>query len=179
MQLVLLMLFILSVVWAILQAAPSPTPRVIPSGFKLQDGYRTTITLSSNAAIQFWEKTVQGFTADGGEPIDETTMLNSRLTTRAPQSLLTNGPMTTHKVAYDPNVIVAIRASINVPCVVTITYPTHATDCYYGYLKSFKADPLEKGKQPEATIELVETDVDYANGFVEAGPVYTPASGTA
>lgn len=177
MNLIMLMLFVGAILAAVLSAAPTPTARVVPSGFYLQDGYRTTITLSSNAAIQFKEKTVGGFMVDNGEPIDQTTMLNSVATTRAPQGLNTYGPITTHKVAYDPNVIVAIRASCGKPCIITITYPTHATDCYYGYLKSFKADPLERGKQPEATIELVETDWDYINN-VEAGPVYTPAGGT-
>lgn len=177
MYLVALLVFVAAVLISILSAAPSPTARVVPSGFFLQDGYRTTITLSSNPAIQFKEKTVGGFMVDNGEPIDQTTMLETVSTIRAPQGLNTYGPITTHKVAYDPNVIVAIRASCGRPCVITITYPTHATDCYYGYLKSFKADPLERGKQPEATIELCETDWDFANN-VAAGPVYTPAGGT-
>lgn len=157
-------------------AAPTPTARTTPTGFFLQDGYRTLVTLALDPAIQFWEKTLKPPGVDVGEMIPETTMFNNFWRTFAFRKLrtLTDGDV---KAAYDPNVLSLILSAVGYPTTVTYHFPTNASICYYGGISKFMPDEVEEGKQPEATITLPATNWDYSAN-VEAGPVYTPAGGT-
>lgn len=158
------------------KTAPSPTPRVAPTARQLPEGYQALITFAANTSIEFFEMTIKPPGMDGGEPIKTTTQFNLTYHTKAPQHLIDMEPFET-TVAYDPDVIPQIRALINVPTTVTIRYPSSDTDCFYGWMKSFKPGDLKIGEMPTATIEVVPSNYD-ASGHVEAGPVYTPASGT-
>jgi hypothetical protein len=157
--------------------APTPVARSIPSGgaYKVPDGYRTTITLTQEPGIWFWEVEVKPMVLDGGEPIETTTMLNAAWRTMAPQSLKKLDVLTI-KVAYDPDVTNnLIQTAINNRFdTVTITYPTNDTLAFYGYVQKWDADPMVVGKMPTATITIVPTNFDAANQ-VEAGPVYHSA----
>jgi len=158
-------------------AAPTPTTRVLPVGYRLQDGQYSHITLAEDPAIQFWEKTVKPGGVDGGDPVPQTTMFNNAWRTFAPKVLRTltevNG-----KAAYDPGCIVGIVAMCNFPTVCTVKWPTNATWCFYSFLQKVEFDALEEGKQPELTYTIAPTNYDYVNN-VEAGPVFTAAAGTA
>ena len=158
-------------------AAPAPTPRTMPSGFKMPDGFKSLITFSKKPNIQLWEFSVQPTSIDAGEPIDTTTMHNVRARTMASRRLLTFGPGSM-ECMYDPDVYGDIVNLIGDDSVtITETYADGTSLAYYGFMKSFKRKQLEEGKRPEATVEFVPTNWDKANN-VEQMPVITYASGT-
>lgn len=157
-------------------AAPTPTPRVYPSGIRLDDGFSSLITLAIDTNIEFWEKTVKPPGLDGGEKVDTMTMHNQSYRTYGPRKLKTLTDMTT-KAAYDPIVYQSILAAINVRTTITVTFPDGSTLAFYGYLQKFEPDDLEEGKQPEATITIVPTNYDPVN-HVEAAAVLTNVVGT-
>ncbi len=161
----------------VLGVAPTPSTRVTPSGFFLQDGYRFLITLSNDTSVQFWEKQGKPLGVDSGELIAISTMFNNRARTFAFRKLLTFEAAEV-KAAYDPNLMSYIIADTGFPQVVTYRWPTNATLCWYGGIQKFMPDELEEGKQPEATVAFPATNWDYTNN-VEQLPVYTAAAGTA
>ena len=155
--------------------APSPTPRQAPSGLKLRDGFASFITFGSRPAITLWEKSITPPGLDGGPKVDQTTMFNVMRITSAPQVLyeVTDGSM---KVAYDPASYIDVISRINQPDTITQTWRDGSTLADYGYLQSFKPDPLERGKQPEATVTFVFTGADLTG--VEWAPTITAVSGS-
>ena len=157
-------------------AAPTPTPRVIPVGFKQPDGFKTLITLSSNPAIQLWEKTVKPPGIDGGEKIDTTTMLNTTWRTFAQRQLRTLVDSTA-ACAYDPDVFTALVAEVNLPQTITITFPDKSTLAFYGFMQKAEAQENKEGEMPMVDVTITPTNWDYVNG-VEAAPTFTPAAGT-
>lgn len=161
-------------------AAPTVSARVIPTGFKMPEGYPTTIAFAKNTALQFWEVTTQPPGLDGGEPVNNTTMLNSVWRTMRARRLKTLTPIKV-TAAYDPDVldgsINKIQGLINNEGSVTVIFPTTDSISFYGYLQ--KSEPAENkdGEMPLLTITVVPTNWDPVNN-VEAGPVFTNASGT-
>jgi len=162
-------------------AAPTITARSLPSpaSGKMPDGFPTTIAFAANAAIQFWEVTTQPPGIDGGEPINNTTMLNILWRTMRARKLKTLTPIKV-TAAYDPdafNSATNLVTMINHEDSVTVHFPTNDTVAFYGYLQ--KAEPAEhkEGEMPLLTITVVPTNWDPANN-VEAGPLYTSAAGT-
>jgi hypothetical protein len=157
-------------------AAPVPTPRGVPTGIKLREGFHIKHTFARNSTIELWEKAVKPPSMDGGDPVEQTTQHNVLYETMAPRTLIKNGPVT-FKCAYDPNVYVTALAILNTEDTCTETYPDGSTLAYFGYLQKFEPDEVEIGKQPEATVTVIVTNWDYVNK-VEAGPVMTSVSGT-
>jgi hypothetical protein len=157
-------------------AAPTPTTRGTPTGIKLDDGYRALITLSNNTTISFWEKKVQPPGADGGGPVDTTTMHNNTYRTMSSRALITLTEISV-TVAYDPGIYTAIMQQINREQTITVLFPDGSTVAFYGFLQKFEPSDLEEGNQPEAKITITPTNYDPTNR-VEAGPTITSVSGT-
>ena len=157
-------------------AAPSVTARVIPVGYKLPDGFKTTIAFHVNPAIQLWEKTVEPPGYDGKEAIDTTTMLNTRWRTMAARQLITLAQHT-FTFAYDPDFYNGILELINNQSSITVHLPDGSSISFWGFLQGVKFEQNEEGKMPLGTGTIVPTNWDPVNG-VEAAPVFTPAGGT-
>jgi hypothetical protein len=158
-------------------AAPATTPRGTPSGIRLDNGFKTTYSFSRNTTIGLWEKTVKPMGWDGGEAIPTSTQLNTLYHSSAPRALIKSTPAVI-KVAYDPLAIQKIRSDLlNQPGAITERYPDGSTLDYFGFVRTFDPDPLEEGKQPEASITIEVTNYDPTNR-VEAAPVLTSVSGT-
>lgn len=157
-------------------AAPTPTARQLPTGIKLDDGYRTTICPAADPDISFWEKAVTPPGIDGGDEIDTTTMHNSDWRSRASRALktLTEASVT---AAYDPNLYTSILALINLETTYTVHFPDGSTLAFYGFLKSFMPGENVEGEQPEAEILIVPTNFDPVNK-VEAAPALANVAGT-
>lgn len=155
--------------------APSPTTRVTPNGIKLDDGYRTLITFARAPDIAFWEKTVKPPGLDGGDPINTTTMWNTRWRTMKTRQLITMSEGTA-KVAYDPKLYTTILSILNQPDTVTYRFPDGSTVAVYAALQKFEPDDLEEGSQPEATITILMMNQD-ADG-VETDPAVAEVAGT-
>ncbi len=157
-------------------AAPTPTARVAPTGRKLKQGYRSTITFDRDTNVNLFEKTTKPPGIDGGDPVDQTTMFNNDYRTMAPRELVTLTPIT-YKAAYDPVVITELLAMVNIEQTITETFPDGSTVAYYGYLRSVEFDELVEGTQPECTVTVVPTNYDFVNN-VEAGPAVAEVAGT-
>lgn len=157
-------------------AAPSATARGTPGGIRLDDGFTTKITMSADATIEFWEKTVQPPSVDGGDAIETTTMHNTIWRTFAPGPLLSLGEVSV-TAAYDPDVYAAIVAQLNDEQTITVTFADGTTIAFFGFMRTFEPQEVTSGEQPEANIVFQPTNYDRTN-HVEAAPVLTAVSGT-
>jgi hypothetical protein len=157
-------------------AAPTPTTRATPSGIMLDDGFSTKITFASDANIEFWERTVTPPGVDGGDAIDQTTMHATAWRVQRARQLktLTEGSST---VGYDPGVLTAIIALVNVETTITYTFPDGSTWAFYGYLRTFTPNEMSEGAVPEATITIQPTNFDLVNK-TEEGPAIASIAGT-
>jgi hypothetical protein len=161
--------------------APSVTERADPGATNtynkmLENGYRTLIAFSLDTDISFWEKSVTPPPLDVGDPIDITTMHNDTWKTKAAPALADTGVCTT-TVAYDPDVYNQILAIMGTVGEFTVHLPDESTLSFWGYLQKFEPAELVNGTFPEATITIVPTNYDRANGTEEA-MVLTPTVGT-
>lgn len=156
-------------------AAPAPTPRGIPDGLKLRNGWQAFITFSLNPTLAVWEIDVTGFGVDGGDKINNTTQHNEEWREYSPPGLkeVTDGQMT---CAYDPAVYQDIIDMINIPQTITHTHPDGSTDAVFGVLKSFVKAGQSEGTMPEATCEFYATNVD--SDYAEQGPFTSSVEGT-
>lgn len=162
-------------------AAPSVTARVTPTGFKMPDGYQSTIAFANQPNIQFWEMTVKPPAIEGGDAIKTTTMHNARWRTSDAKKLVELGEVT-GSAMYDPDVIGAtdnagLRSLINANQAITIHFPDLSTLAFFGFLGKVEFGELKEGEPPTLTYTIHPTCWDPVN-FVEAGPVFTAASGT-
>lgn len=157
--------------------APSPasTPNV-PTGIKVDQGFKVRYVHSANTAINFWEISVKPPAIDGGEGIDTSVQANTKWHTMRPRALIKVGTMTA-KVQYDADVYSSLASLVNVEGTITVFWPNGDTLCFYGFYKSVTPSDMAEGEKPTADMEIVVTNWDYT-GHVEAGPVFRQASGT-
>lgn len=150
-------------------AAPVPSTRVAPTGFRLDDGFVAKLIFETDEGLDIWEKDVGIPGIDGGDPIETTTQHNVFYRTFAPRQLDT---LTSFQVvaAYDPCVYADLLTKVNVNQTITILFPDTSTLAFYGYLRSVEFSPMVEGEQPEVTLTIQPTNFDPAN-CVEAGPV--------
>ena len=150
-------------------AAPAHTTRSTPVGEFLKDGYQALIAFAADPDVSCWEKSVKPPGVDGGDSINITTMHNVtyRTMSSSPLKTLTEA---TSKVAYDPALYPQIVALINVEGAITVHFSNGDKLSFFGYLKSFEADDMSEGTQPEATIAIVPTNYEPVAG-VEAAAV--------
>lgn len=155
---------------------PAVTSRVTPAGTKLHDGYSTKVAFAADPDVSFWEKNAQPPGLDGGDAINQTTMHNTTVETMAAAALIkvTESKLT---VAYDPKVYDQIFALINTNGAITVRFPNGDKLSFFGYLRTFEPQSLERGSQPEAQITIQPTNVDPADGS-EALPDFVLSTGT-
>lgn len=158
-------------------AAPASTVRQTPAGRHLDDGYSTKVAFARDPNVEFWEKTVKPPGLDGGEAINITTMHNVTYRTFVSRSLITMTNMNT-VAAYDPFVYTSIVNNlINQEGSVTCHFPDGSKIDFFGFLMSFEPSEHSEGEFPEATIEIVPTNLDPA-ARTEQSHVLTSVSGT-
>jgi len=159
---------------------PSPTPphtvRGVPAGIHLEDGFSSKFAFAVNPTVSLWEIETKPPGVDGGDAIDITTHHNVALRTRAPRQLksLTE---TTHKCAYDPQVITQLLSIVNKPGGITQYFPDGSSEDYFGYVRLVEFDPLVEGTFPTATVTVTPTNRDPVTRQ-EALPVVTAVLGT-
>lgn len=158
-------------------AVPATTPISAPAGIRLGDGYSTRIKFAADTDVSFWEKTIPPPGLDGGEAIDNTTMVNTAWRTFAPRALVTLTEFS-FSAAYDPNAYNNILDNLlNVEGAITVHFPDLSTIDFYGFLRMFEPQDHEEGTQPEANVTIRPTNYDPVNN-VEAAPVLTSVAGT-
>jgi hypothetical protein len=169
---------VLLVLWglaAALWAAPTPTARSSPTGIKLPDGYQSKITIGSNVVVNLFEKTTKPPGLDSGEPIDTTTMFNSKYRTFKLRQLITLTPVD-YKCAYDPSVITDLLGQVGQNLVITQSFYDGSTVAYWGGIQKFVPEEMEEGKMPMATVTIVPTNTD--NSGAEQAPVVASVAGS-
>lgn len=157
-------------------ANPAVTARVVPTGYKLPEGFKITIAFSQRPNIQLWE--VEGSPA-GFEvaEINTTTQHNVRYVSKYASQLIANDDIV-GTCGYDPEAMDHILALVgDRNGSVTIRMPDNTTHNYWGFLKSFKFQPLRVGQFPLANYAITVTNWDPVNK-VEAGPYTVGSSGT-
>jgi hypothetical protein len=157
--------------------APVATARVTPTAKKPADGFKALITIALNPTIEFWETSSTPPGYDGGDPVDTTTQHNNTVRTKAPRDLIDMTDMTTSGL-FNPAIYTSIRAVINKPTTITITWPDTSTLAFYGFVRIFAPGDLTEGGRMEGTITITVTNQDPTTGAEEL-PVYTPPVGGA
>lgn len=157
-------------------AAPSPTARSTPGGIPLKSGHPTKITVALDPDISFWEVEITPAGIEGGEPIDQTTMFNLDVVTKAEGDLVDITPASGTAV-YDPAVLTQIMNIVNRPTTITEHYQDGSSYAYYGVFRSFMRQSHVRGQQPRGAFVIYATNFDPTNR-VEAVPVLTSVAGT-
>ena len=165
-------------------AAPVPSDRVLPDATnRIDDGYKTLVSIKDYEDLKFWEKSVGPPALNGGDPIDTTTMLNGPnypaekgVRTKAVRALVSLDDFTL-TVSYDPVIYADLMIILNVETTLTIQFPNGGRYAFYGALVSFDPGDLSEGEHPEASVTFTVTNQDPITGQEEK-PVYFPPSGT-
>ena len=157
-------------------SAPVASDRQTPTGIKLNDGYQTLVTISSDSNISFWEKSVTPPGLDGGDAIETTTMHNTKWKTMTSRALVTLTEMTL-TAAYDPVAYDQLRDIINLETTITVNFPDGSTLAFYGFVKGAELAELVEGTQPEMTVTITPTNAD-PNDHTEQAPVLVEVAGT-
>jgi hypothetical protein len=152
-------------------AAPVATARVTPTAKKPADGFKALITIALAPNFEFWESSITPPGYDGGDPVDTTTMHNNTVRTKAPRDLIDMPDMTTSGL-FNAAIYTSIRAIINKPTTITITWPDQSTLAFYGFVRVFAPGDLTEGGRMEGTITITVTNQDPTTGAEEL-PVYT------
>ncbi len=130
---------------------------------RMDDGFKTLISLSGNTEIALWEKEVTPPGVRGGGPIDTTGMHNTAWRTQSPKQLKTTSISPT-LVAYDPVLFEEIAALENINQRIELTFPDDTILQFYGYVETFELNPVMEGRQPTAITKLVPTNVCDIDG---------------
>ena len=143
------------------------------SNTRLDDGFRTLITLANAPTVKIFEKEVTPPGVSAGGPIDTTTMRNTAWRTQAPRQLKSMTQISA-TVAYATNGYDAIKAQVGVNQLITVTWPDGATVAFYGWVDEFTPGAGTEGEQPTASLTIQPSMVN-ASG-VETAPVFTEAT---
>lgn len=138
---------------------------------RLDEGQGTHVTFADYPSIKLWEKEITPPGIDNGEPVETTVMANSVWETQAPRQLNKMDDIS-YKAAYASSVYSDLVSACGKNNILTVHFRDGSTLAVWGYLRSFKPDPIKKGEQSTAMVTIVLTMQD--NSGVETAPVYTP-----
>lgn len=157
-------------------AAPTVTARSTPTGYWLDNGFRTKITFALDVDVSLWEMTVTPAGLENGEPIPQDSMWNTTWRIKRARELLelTPSQMT---FLFDPDMRQQIQSFCGQETTITETLPDGSQVAYYGYLRSVTFQPLTPGQPGQGTAVIQPTQWDKTNK-VEAGPTFVNVSGT-
>jgi hypothetical protein len=157
-------------------AAPSVTARVVPTGYKLPEGFKIAIALSLRPAINMWET---GGSPAGGtaEKINTTTQHNTKWETFWISALVTPQDVS-DQAGYDPDAMDDLIFCLGAQSGSwTVHMPQNTKYAYWGGLTALTFQPLKPRQFPLVNYTLASTCWDPVNR-VEAGPATTQAVGT-
>lgn len=175
-MLVFVLLGVALLVGLVLWGNPPVIARVLPTGYKLPEGFKSTIAFSLKPGLNIWEVDVP---VPGAEAtvINTTTQLNTKWDTKWLSALVDSGEVSGNG-GWDPSFyddyifLTGAQAGS-----VTIHAPTNTTHNFWGGLKSFVPQPLRPKQFPLINFTLVNTNYDPVNR-VEAGLFTVPSPGT-
>lgn len=152
-------------------AAPVAAVRVIPTAFKLRNGYQALLVFSADTNCEYYEISVGLPGMTSGDAIENTTQQNAIWRTMGPRTLVTLEEFQV-TAGYDPIVYSSLLNILGVEQTVTIIFPDTSTLAFFGFLRSVEFDPLVDGTMPQLTMTITPTNYDPVH-CVEAGPVLT------
>lgn len=141
-----------------------------PNSKRLDDGFASLVEMTDFPDVKLYEKEVQPGGIDGGDKIPTSTMRNSVWDTFWHRSLKTATDIN-YTAAYADDALDDLIAAVNHNQQFVVTFPDGATRTVWGFMKSFIPQKMVIGKQPEADVVFVPTNVD--NSGAEVAPVYT------
>ena len=157
-------------------ATPPVTARTLPTGYKLPEGFKTTIAFSLKPGVNMWEVDVPVPGADS-TVIDTTTQLNTKWHTKWLSALVDSGEVS-GTAGWDPSFyddLIFLTGAQN--GAFTLHFPTNSTTSCWGGLKSFVPQPHKFSTFPLLNFTIVNTNYDPVNR-VEQGPYTVPSPGT-
>jgi hypothetical protein len=152
------------------------TARVLPTGFKVPEGFKSTLAFSLKPGLNIYEVDVP---MPGGDSvvIDITTQLNTKWHTKALSALI-DSPEISGNGGWDPSFfddyIFLTGAQGGA---FTVHTPTNSTTSCWGGLKSFMPQPWKFSTFPLINFTLVNTNRNPTTG-AEEGPFTVPSAGT-
>jgi hypothetical protein len=167
-------------------AAPVVSARVLPSAPFMKEGFRTQISFYGLPNFCLWEIDLKPPDSDGQEPIDTTTQFNSGgvigvvayppLRTYYPRAVAKLGPIE-GVFAYPSKAYEDHFLLLNIIGSCTLHFPDLNQLTVWAHLQSFKPEVLKEGDFPKANCVIWIDNWDPTNN-VQAGPVWTPNTGT-
>lgn len=142
----------------------------------LVDGFKTLISIAGISAV-FEEIEVTPPGLDAGGEITQTTMRNQRYRTSLGKKLITLARVQV-KVAYDSRAYAQVISILGSNRAITLTFPDNSTLVFYAIVDKFTPDALKEGDRPEATLELVPSNMSTSNPPGEIAPVFTTGTTT-
>jgi hypothetical protein len=142
---------------------------------RIDDGFPTTLTLSLNPNVKFWEKSITPPSLQGGGANDTTTMRNTRVRTKAPRKLLDVGDVA-FTAAYDPAVYEDALDMMQINQEAWINWPDGDALVVWGWLDTVEFGELTtEGEQPDSDWTFIVSNQDDDGD--EILPHYTADSG--
>jgi hypothetical protein len=127
---------------------------------RMDDGFPTTLTLSLNPTVKFWEKEITPPSLQGGGANRTTTMRNTRVHTKAPRKLLDVGDVAM-VCAYDPAIYDEALDMLQVNQLAWITWPDGSALKIWGWLDEWTPSALTtEGEQPESDLVFIVSNQD-------------------
>lgn len=136
----------------------------------LVDGFKTVVTFTSFPGILLREREVHPPELDANGEIDTTTMLNSRMRTRAAKSLVTMGKLMM-TCQYDPAIYLTMTALPAVPPAlpatggamgvvtsITVRFPDGTTISFLGWINKFTPSSHKEGEFPLSEVEVIPSN---------------------
>lgn len=157
-------------------AAPAVTPRTVPTGYLLPEGFKIAIAFSLRPAVNIWE--VEGGPVGmASAKIDITTQHATKWIHFWLSALVEPGEVG-GSAGYDPDAMDDLIFLCGAQAgSFTVHMPQNTKYAYWGGVLSFDFQPLRPRQFPMVNYRLVHTAWDPTNR-VEAGPSVTPAAGT-
>ena len=137
-----------------------------------KSGFGTRITFGTSTTVVFEEIDTAEPGLDGGDAIEIKHNAKTQYIEKYPKALLELTPGSA-SVVYDPSIVSAIKAAVNVKQQITHTFADGSKIEYYGWLKSWIPSGKNDDGQPTADIELIPAGVDASDS--EEGLSYTAA----
>lgn len=157
-------------------AAPGVTARVLPTGYKLPEGFKAAIAFSLRPQVNIWEVEVAPAGVQVAE-INTSTQLNITWMTKW-LSALKESKDVAGQAGYDPDAMDDLVFLCGAQSgSFTINAPNGTKFAYWGACKDFTFQAWRAGQFPMLTYANVVTNYDPVNK-VEAGPATTQAAGT-
>lgn len=140
-----------------------------PAGQRLRDGFASLITFAGAPTISLWEREVTPPGVDGGGPNDVTNMRSTAWRSKLPKKLKSADDITV-TAQYGPQVYNDIIAQCNVNQLITVTFSDLAQVKVWGWLNTFKPNPMREGEAPDAVVTIHCSNLDASQA--EVAPLY-------